>query len=57
MLNVDNDHKDEQTKKLWVRFGKLSLTRVQRNEIELGHRLKDYYINFVQAIIKDQFFH
>lgn len=55
VLNVDNNQEDEQTKELWVRFGKLSLMRVQRNEIELGHRLKDYHINFAQAIIKDQF--
>ena len=55
VLNVGNNHEDEQTKELWVRFGKLSLMRVQRNEIDLGHRLKDYYINFAQAIFKNQF--
>ena len=56
VLSVDNNQEDEPPKELvWVRFGKLSLTRFQRDEIEVGHRLKDYHINFAQAIIKNQF--
>ena len=55
MLNDDNNQEDEPPKELvWLRFGKLSLTRFQRDEIEVGHRLKDYHINFAQAIIKNQ---
>lgn len=50
VLNVDDD-KDEQPKELvWARFEKLSLTRLQRDKIEVGHRLNNYHINFAQII-------
>ena len=56
VLNVDNNQEDELLKELvWIRFGKLSHTRFQTDEIEVGHRLKDYHITFAQAIIKNQF--
>ena len=56
VLSVDNNQEDEPPKELvWVRFGKLSLTRFQRDVIEVAYRLKDYHINFAQAIIKKDY--
>ena len=41
VLNVDNNQDDEPLKELvWVRFGKLSLTRFQRDEMRLDTGLK-----------------
>ena len=40
---------------LWVKCGKISLSKLQRQEIERGDWLDDYHINFAQNLIKIQF--
>ena len=40
---------------LWVKCGKISLSKLQRQEIERGDWLDDYHINFTQNLIKIQF--
>ena len=39
----------------WVRLGKSSLSKFDRNEIDGGNRLNDRHINYAQAMMKYQF--
>ena len=40
---------------MWVKCGKISLSKSQRQEIEQGDWLDDHVINFAQNLIKIQF--
>ena len=40
---------------LWVKCGKISLSKLQRQEIERGDWLDDYHINFAQISSKSNF--
>ena len=40
---------------MWVKCGKISLSKSQRQDIERGDWLDDYHINFAQNLIKIQF--
>ena len=50
--NIDYSHNSTD---LWVKCGKISLSKSQRQEIERGDWLDDNHINFAQNLIKVQF--
>ena len=52
MLDIDYSHSNTD---MWVKCGKISLSKSQRQEIERGDWLDDHVINFAQNLIKIQF--
>ena len=50
-LKLDGDN-ESSGKQMWVKFGRIQLSKLDRKEIECGNRLTDKHINYTQALIK-----
>ena len=53
-LKLDGDN-ESSGKQMWVKFGRIQLSKLDHTEIECGDWLTDKHINYAQALIKSQF--
>ena len=53
-LKLDGDN-ESSGKQMWVKFGRIQLSKSDLEEIDCGNWLTDKHINYAQALIKSQF--